>query len=65
MIGILGVCGILQTAAHHGYANAYVSKCDRQLPGRRYVDQDYPACWWTAEDGVNDEALQVFLPQLR
>jgi hypothetical protein len=30
------VCGILQTAAHQGYANSYVSKCDRQLPGRRY-----------------------------
>jgi hypothetical protein len=64
VIGILGVCGILETATHQGYANSYVSKRDRQLPGRRHVDQDYPACWWTAEDGVNDEALQIFLPQL-
>jgi hypothetical protein len=64
VIGILGVCGILETATHRGYANSYVSKRDRQLPGRRHVDQDYPACWWTAEDGVNDEALQIFLPQL-
>lgn len=64
VIGILGVCGILETSTHQGYAKSYVSKRDRQLPGRRHFDQDYPARWWTAEDGVNDEALQIFLPQL-
>jgi hypothetical protein len=64
LIGILGVCGILRTAEHPGYATSFVRSCDRALPGRRYVDQDYPACWWTASDGVNAQALAIFLPQL-
>lgn len=64
LIGILGVCGILGTAHHPGYATSFVPYHDRKLPGRAYIDQEYPACWWTAEDGVNDEALRTFLPQL-
>ncbi|HET7017031.1 MAG TPA: hypothetical protein VFI65_24115 [Streptosporangiaceae bacterium] len=64
LIGILGVCGILGTADHPGYATAFVRSADRVLPERRFVDQSYPACWWTAADGVNAEALNAFLPQL-
>lgn len=64
LIGILGVCGILQTKKHPGYTKAFVRLCDRKLPGRRFVDQAYPACWWTAADGVNAEALKIFLPHL-
>jgi hypothetical protein len=64
LVGILGVTGILQTAEHPAYAKAFVRLKDRELPGRRFVDQAYPACWWTAADGVNAEALKIFLPQL-
>jgi hypothetical protein len=64
LIGILGVCGILGTAEHPGYARSFVRSCDRELPGRRFVDQNYPACWWTAADGINTDALETFLPQL-
>ena len=64
LMGILGVCGILQTADHPGYTASFVNACDRTLPGRRYVDQEYPACWWTAGDGINNEALTIFLPEL-
>ena len=64
LLGILGVCGILGTASHPGYAHVFVAYRDRHLPARRFIDQAYPACWWTAADGVNDTALQAFLPQL-
>jgi len=64
VLGILGVCGILGTASHPGYAQAFIAYRDRQLPLRRFIDQAYPACWWTPADGVNDTALQAFLPQL-
>jgi hypothetical protein len=64
LIGILGVCGILRTADHPGYATSFVEACDRAVPGRAYVDQEYPVSWWKASDGVNAEALAMFLPQL-
>jgi hypothetical protein len=64
LIGILGVCGILGTAEHPGYAKSFIRSCDREIPGRRFVDQEYPACWWTAADGINAEALETFLPRL-
>jgi hypothetical protein len=64
VIGILGVCGILQTAAHPGCTNGFVTQQNRELPSRRHVDRYYPACRWTADDGVNDAALRIFLPQL-
>lgn len=64
LLGTLGVCGILGAAAHAGYAQAFIPYRDRELPGRRFVDQAYPTCWWTAADGINDDALQTFLPQL-
>ena len=64
IIGILGVCGILDTRDHPGYATTFVPSRDRRLPGRAYVDQAYPACWWTAADGISTHALSIFLPQL-
>lgn len=64
LIGILGVCGILGTAEHPGYGSAFVRWADRVLPGRRFVDQAYPACWWTAAEGVDIDAVEAFLPQL-
>jgi hypothetical protein len=64
IIGILGVCGILQTTDHPGYSQSFVRYRDRELPPRRFTDQDYPACWWTAADGVDSDALRVFLPEL-
>ncbi len=64
IIGILGVCGILETDDHRGYSRSFIPRRDRHLPGRAYIDQNYPACWWTADDGVNDVALEIFLPQL-
>ncbi len=64
IVGILGVIGILETDDHRGYSRSFMPRRDRSLPGRAYIDQEYPACWWTADDGLNDEALELFLPQL-
>jgi hypothetical protein len=65
VLGILGVCGVMQSTSHSGYVQSFVPYRNRQLPPRRFVDQKYPACWWTAADGVNSDALEVFLPQLK
>ena len=57
LVGILGYCGILATAAHPGYMSHFVPWSDRELPGRRFVDMAYPACWWRRVDGINSKAL--------
>lgn len=49
---ILGVCGILCTTRHPGYADGFVPYARRALPSRRFVFAHYPVCWWTAQDGV-------------
>jgi hypothetical protein len=57
IVAMLGFCGILETSAHHGYRSQFIPGPDRVLPNRRSIDMCYPACWWTAADGVNREAL--------
>jgi hypothetical protein len=56
LVDILGVCSVLETTAHCGYAEQFVP--DREIPGKRFVAHVYPACWWTADDGVNREPLK-------
>ncbi len=57
LIDILGVCSVLETTAHRGYGERFVRYADREIPGKRFVEHVYPACWWTAADGVNREPL--------
>jgi hypothetical protein len=64
ILDILGVAGILRTAEHPGYANAFIPKIQRSEPPLRFIFGHYPISWWTAADGVNLPALQQFLPQL-
>ena len=64
ILDILGVTGILQTAAHPGFASAYVPAAQRHLPPRRFTDRAYPVRWWTAADGVNTAALRQFFAQM-
>jgi hypothetical protein len=59
LIDILGVCSVLETTEHRGYADRFVPYTNRDLPGKRFVEHVYPACWWTAADGVNREPLHV------
>ena len=57
VVGILGLCGLLGVSAHPGYLRRFIPWSERELPGRRFVDMDYPACWWQRSDGINQEAL--------
>ena len=56
-VRILGMCGILATDEHPGYLQRFVPYSERELPGRRFVDMRYPACWWRRTDGINQDAI--------
>jgi hypothetical protein len=43
LLDILGVCSVLETPAHRGYADAFVLARDRVIPPLRYVEQAYPS----------------------
>jgi hypothetical protein len=57
IIGILGFCGILGTPEHPGFTDSFVAVREQTLPGRRFVDMSYPACWWRGSVGVNQARL--------
>jgi hypothetical protein len=61
----LGVCGILETNAHRGYLSQFVPDIERKTPPKRFIERVYPLSWWTAADGVNDDAVEWFLPGLQ
>jgi len=60
LIAILGLTGILGTARHPGYLGSFIRYDERELPGRRFVDMTYPACWWRRTDGVDSEAVDFW-----
>jgi hypothetical protein len=64
LLTILGACGILATADHPGFTDRFIPYSEQELPSQRFVFGVYPVCWWRASDGVNDDALLQFLPQL-
>lgn len=58
LIAILGLCGLLGTQEHPGFAKRFVPYSDRALPNHRFVDMAYPACWWSGAVGLNEDLLQ-------
>ncbi len=64
LMDILGVCGILETRQHHGYADDFVPFVARELPPKRFVERTYPVRWWTGADGVNRSRLREFTPAI-
>jgi hypothetical protein len=42
LVDILGVCSVLETSAHRGYAERFVRYTDRAIPGKRFVEHVYP-----------------------
>lgn len=60
VLDILGVCGVLETAEHRGYAERFVPARLRELPPLRFVERVYPVCWWRGSDSVNRQALVAF-----
>ncbi|MEV6281914.1 hypothetical protein [Kribbella sp. NPDC051770] len=64
LLDILGICGVLDTTDHHGYSDGFVPWSRRTLPSRRFIDQAYPACWWTSAAGISTKAVESVLPIL-
>ncbi len=59
----LSICGVLADPAHPGFLFEFVPHDARTLPSRRFLDRGYPAEWWTADCGVNEEAVRVLLSE--
>lgn len=64
LIGVLGIAGLLETEKHRGFLHSFVPEHKRDLPGRRFVDMAYPACWWSQSDGINRRAIEVWFGHL-
>ena len=64
LLQILAMCGVLRTPHYPGYRESFVPAVARELPNRRFVDDPYPACWWTGGDGLDWAAVNEFLPSL-
>ena len=58
LIGILGFTGILRTPGHPNFLAGFVAHSNRDIPGKRFVEMAYPACWWDPSYGFDDEAAQ-------
>ena len=58
LLEILAYCDILETSDHRGYLNSFNSYSDRTSPPHRFVDREYPFCWWRASDGRNKAATK-------
>lgn len=56
LLGVLSMCGILETDEHKGYLHTFTGYNDREM----YMDSDlfYPLDRWRAKFGVNYEAVQ-------
>jgi hypothetical protein len=63
LIQILGYCGILQSSHHPGYFREFVNHADRTFPLERTY-WTYPVIWWRGADGINQEALEYYFPEL-
>ncbi len=64
LIQILGFCGILQPQKHKGFFESFVNYNEREERPVNKIDWSYPVSWWRGADGVNEEALTYFFPQI-
>ncbi len=64
LVQVLAYCGILQPAARASYFTTFVKYSERRYPAANRLDWSYPACWWRGADGVNQQALDDYFPQL-
>jgi hypothetical protein len=58
VVAILGLCGVLDSPDHPGFAEHFVPDSQRALPPHRFVDMEYPACWWRGDLGLNRSRLR-------
>jgi hypothetical protein len=64
LIQILAYCGILQPKKYPGYFKSFPRYFERTIPPVKKIDWTYPICWWRGADGVNQDALKYYFPQL-
>lgn len=64
LIEILAVIGILQPRNRSGYFGEFTFAFDRKHTGQHFNDWGYPAIWWRGSDGVNDDAVASYFPDL-
>jgi hypothetical protein len=57
LIGLLGICGVMETPLRKGFLNAFTDARLREYPDRRFVDMPYPTCWWNKSEGVNHQIV--------
>jgi hypothetical protein len=58
----LGYCGILTARSRPIICNTWFRPHD-DLPSHFYKKEwRYPTCWWTGEEGLNDEAITFWFP---
>ena len=64
LIQILAYCGILQPSKRSGYFQSFTNYFERDIPSVNKIDWAYPICRWRGIDGVNQDALKYYFPQL-
>lgn len=65
VIEILGYCGILQPRQHAGFFHSFVPFAERDDPPHSKNDWNYPVSLWRGSDGVNQEALNFYFPEIQ
>ncbi len=65
LIQILGFCGILETQKQKGFFESFMNYSEREERPVNKIDWSYPIDWWRGVDGVNEDALAFFFPQVR
>ncbi len=60
LLGILAVAGILAPAGHPGFRTGFARASERGTKG----EWPYPMVWWCGLDGVDDDAVADWFPQL-
>ena len=61
ILGVLSVCGVLQTPEHRGYAEKFTPYIDRHFEGYE-TELFYPLFYWKGRDGVDAGALKRIFP---
>ena len=61
ILGVLSVCGVLQTSEHKGYSERFTACADRGFVGIE-TELFYPLFFWKGSDGVNTQALIDVFP---
>lgn len=64
LVSILGIAGLLETPEHSGYMTKFRPFSERVAPPRRFVELSYPVCWWRAEFGLNEAAVDYWFANL-